>query len=480
MSKFNTKKNNTTTNLAGGKAFKMDAEQELLHAVLTTFLEDKYYETGNERIDRIVNLIKQASPEYVANLAYVARTEFHLRSVPIILLGELAKVHKGDSLVRTAIEKTVQRVDDITELVAYLDAKLPKQVKRGIRRALYKFSPYQIAKYRAEGKDVSLVDVFNLVHPKPQFATREQAKAWKDLIDGNLKSTGQTWEATISTTEDKKESWEKLIMENKLGYMATLRNINNFIKNDIDPVAKNMVIDKLTNREQVKRSKQLPFRFVTAYDNVEDREYRDAISIAMDHAVDNVPELPGKTLIAIDVSGSMGGGWINYNASTSIKKASIFGASLAKANRLADIVLFDDEISTLPVSSRIPVIDIAKQIEDNARGGGTNTSLVFRLALDNKKVYDRIIIISDDQSWQDSTWGWGNGGTQQSYNRYKKEMEADPYVYAIDIEGYGTKNIESPRVFYLTGWSNRLLDFIGLNEKEGMVEYVRNLDIYNI
>jgi hypothetical protein len=136
MSRFNTKVSNTTVNLAGGKAIKMGAEQELLHAVLTTFLEDKFYESGEDRLERIKQLVSSVKPEFVAKLAYVARNEFNLRSVPIVLLGELSKVHRGDSLVRNAIEKTVVRVDDLTELVAYLDCKLPTQGKRGIRRSL--------------------------------------------------------------------------------------------------------------------------------------------------------------------------------------------------------------------------------------------------------------------------------------------------------------------------------------------------------
>jgi len=472
MSRFNTKVDNTTTNKAGGKAFKMNAEQELLHAVLTTFLDDKYYESGDNRLTRIQGLVAKCDPVFVANLAYVSRIEFNLRSVSTVLLGELAKIHKGDDLVMRAIKNTVTRVDDLTELASYLECKLPKQVKRGIRRALYKFSPYKLAKYRGEKKEVKLVDIFNMVHPKPQFATEEQQKAWKDLIEGNLKSTGKTWEAVISSSnaENKKDNWEKLILENKMGYMALLRNLNNLIKNDVSQEVLNKAIAKLTDREEVKRSKQLPFRFVTAYDNVSgNRQLTDAISVAMDYAVDNTPELNGSTLIAIDCSGSMSG--------RPMEIASIFGSTLAKANVNADLILYDTSVYEFAFSSRMPVIDLAKKIQSEARGGGTNTSLVFAYAEDKRKEYDRIIIISDNESWADS-YGWygREGGTQAQYNQYKNIMKIDPYVYAIDIEGYGTKDISSQRVIHLTGWSDRLLDFIGIYEKGGsMVEYIKSI-----
>jgi len=473
MSRFNTKVDNTTTNLAGGKAFKMNAEQELLHAVLTTFLEDKYYESGDERIERIKTLVSQVKPEYVAKLAYVARNEFNMRSVPIVLLGELSKVHKGDSLVKNAIEKTVARVDDLTELVAYLDCKLPKQVKRGIRHSLYKFSPYQLAKYRGEGKDVKLVDVFNLVHPNPKFATDKQKEAWAKLIKGELKTTGQTWESVISASKDKKADWEMLVRENKLGYMALLRNLNNLIKEGVSDEVLQLAINKLTNREQVKKSKQLPFRFVTAYENVQgNRKLTDAISVAMDYAVDNTPELAGKTLIAIDCSGSMEG--------DAIQKASIFGATLAKANSNSDVILYDTSVKQLTISTRTPVIDVAQYVEKEAMGGGTNTSLVFEYAYQSGKLYDRIIIISDNESWQDSYSGWytTQNGTQEAYNKYKNLTKTDPFVYAIDIQGYGTKDISNPKVIHLAGWSSRLLDFIGLYEKGGsIVEYINSVEL---
>lgn len=474
MSRFNTKVSNTTVNLAGGKAIKMGAEQELLHAVLTTFLEDKFYESGEDRLERIKQLVLSTKPEFVAKLAYVARKEFNLRSVPIVLLGELSKAHRGDSLVRKAIEKTVARVDDLTELVAYLDCKLPKQVKRGIRRSLYKFSPYQLAKYRGEGKTVRLVDVFNLVHPNPKFASEEQRIAWKKLIKGELKTTGQTWESVISASKDKKSDWEKLIRENKLGYMALLRNLNNLINSGVNEEVLNMALGRLTNREEIRKSKQLPFRFVTAYDNVSgNRKVTDAISIAMDYAVDNTPELNGKTLIAIDCSGSMDG--------RPMEVASIFGATLAKANTSADLILYDTEVYEFNFSSRTPVIDLAKRIQKEARGGGTDTSLVFKYAEETGKKYDRIIIISDNESWQDSYSSWGyyvGGGSQAQYNKYKENMNVDPFVYAIDVQGYGTKDLSSPKCIHLAGWSDRLLDFIGIYEKgSSMVDYIKSVTL---
>lgn len=473
MGRFNSNHSTPRTiNLAGGKAYSFSAEVELLHAVLTTFLNDKFYEKGGDRIVRIQQLIQKVHPIYVAQLAYVARTEFNLRSVSHLLLAELARHKRGDGLVWRTFEKTIIRPDDILEIAALLEMKLPKQAKRGFRRALLKFSPYQLAKYRGEGKNIKMVDIFNLVHPNPRFATHEQRRAWADLMIGRLKNT-DTWETRISAAKgdsiQASREWSSLISEKKLGYMALIRNLNNILKSNPSDELIREVYMQLTNREAVKKSKLLPFRFVTAYQNVKgSRPLTDAISIAMDHAVDNVPQLFGRTLIAIDMSGSMTS---SYGASdAAIKKASIFAAALSKANPLADVIGFDNELYELNVSSRVPVIDIAEKIEKEAQGGGTDTRLVFFYAATKKKQYDRIIILSDNESWK--------GDVQSAYEKYRREINADPFVYAIDIEGYGTSDIKGGKVFHLTGWSANLLDYIGkIEDGESLLNHVKSIKI---
>lgn len=465
MSKFNTRVGTKTRNIAGGFAYKMSVEQELIHAVLTTFLEDKYYEKGEDRMDRIRDLISKNKPEFVANLAIIARKEFNLRSVSHLLVAELSKVHNGDSLVKDLVVEVSIRPDDLTEIVSCVGTPIPKQIKRGVRNALLKFNRYQLAKYKGEGKSVSLVDLFNLTHPKVKHANKEQKKAWKDLMTGKLISF-DTWETELSNAKTdlaRKKALENLISEDKIGYMALLRNLNNIVKYGVNEKCQKLAIKKLTDEEEIKKSKQLPFRFVTAFDNVKgNRAFSDAISEAMDIAVNNTPELSGDILIAVDSSGSMNG--------EPMKKASIFGATLLKANPRAELILYDTNIKQLSLSGRTPVIDLAKKIEEQAMGGGTQTSLVFQYALQSAKKYSRIIIISDNESWNEFS-------VQTTYNEYVKQSGNNPFVYAVDIQGYGTKDVTGNKVFHLAGWSDRLLDFIGQIEKgESLVEYVKNYE----
>ena len=151
-------------------------------------------------------------------------------------------------------------------------------------------------------------------------------------------------------------------------------------------------------------------------------------------------------------------------------KASIFGATLIKANANADFILYSKEVKEVAISTRTPVIDIAETIKREAMGGGTETSLVFRYAHQKGKHYDRVIIISDNESWNETS-------VQSIYNEYRKLTDTDPFVYAIDIQGYGTKDITGGKVFHLCGWSNRLLDFVGAIEKgDSLIDYIKSYE----
>jgi hypothetical protein len=460
MSKFNEKiPSNETENIAGGVAYKHSPEMELIVSCLSTFLEDKFYESGNERMTRIKSLLPKVKPEFIAKLAIVARRDFHLRSVTSFLLGELSRLHRGDSLTWKAINLSTERPDDLIELVAYLKHPIPKQVKKGIRRSLLKFSAYQLAKYKSESKKVKLVDLLNLAHPNPKFANEEQKQAWKDLIEGKLKNT-ETWESRLSSGEDKGKVWKNLIAKNSIGYMALLRNLRN-ISEQADTETIEKACMTIANRDNVKKSKQLPFRFYNAYENVKNQKMLNAISEAMDCSVDNVPELEGQTLIGIDCSGSMQG--------DSIKKASIFAAALMKKND-SDVILYDTSIQEFKYLSNMPVLALSEKIQKEAMGGGTETSLVFEYANKSQKKYDRIIILSDNESWVEY------GGVNEFHKQYRKLNNC--YIYAIDIAGYGTKDIKGDKVFHLTGWSERIFDYIHWIEKEnGLVDFINQIEI---
>ena len=282
----NIKEVNKIENYEGGEAFVMSPELELYSAVVTASLEDKFYETNKFLIHRIVNLISKVDPMFVAQLAIYARTQMYMRSVPLLLLVELAKIHRGDDLLSRAVEKTVLRADEITELLACYQsrnnsgndakklAKLSKQIQFGLQRSFNKFDEYQFAKYDRDSAEVKLRDALFLVHPK---AKDDAQQIIFDKIANKNLATPYTWETELSAlgkinfenadqrNEAFRMKWEELIDSGKLGYMALLRNLRNILESKVDYAHVEKLCNVIADSNAVINSKQLPFRYLSAY-----------------------------------------------------------------------------------------------------------------------------------------------------------------------------------------------------------------------
>ena len=256
-----------TTNHEGALAWRMTPEWELYTTVVTTMgVEDKFYEGGEERVRRIADLVRKVEPEFVAQLAVYTREEMHLRS----------------SLVSRAVGRTIQRADEITELLmCYLWrtgksdlSGLSCQLRKGLAEAFNKFDEYQFAKYNRMNRKVTLRDALALVHPKPK--DDRQADIFRKIKSDTLE-TPVTWETELSAVgqrhfdskeekeEAKREVWRKLVQSRRIGYMATLRNLRNMLGLGMDDETMQMVCDYIADPEAVRKSKQLPFRFLSAF-----------------------------------------------------------------------------------------------------------------------------------------------------------------------------------------------------------------------
>lgn len=474
-----------TVNLAGGEAFKLSPEYKLAFGLCSSFLKPEFYRSRDTIINDLIASIKAVSPTFAAKAAIYARTEFGMRSTSHLTAAVLVNQVKGEKWVKEFLNKVIIRVDDATEiLAAYLSLfgkPIPNSLKKGLALALSKFTDYQLAKYKSENREVKLVDVFNLVHPKPN---EKNANAYAKLINGELASEG-TWEADLSKacqglkTEAEKHKaklavWEKLLKTKKLGYFALLRNLRNIYELDskelIDEAA-----SQLVNKDVIKNSLVLPFRFMTALSELEKLENTantrtliKAVSQALELSLANVPTFSGSTLVAIDMSGSMGSRVNAKSNSTAAHMAALFGAVLARANN-ADILLFDTTVNHAKVRLHESVSSVTQQIYNLFQGGGTNFHLIFTEA---KQKYDRIVILSDMQAWDtngEASFAWHEGTKTNlpatSLAAYCKKYDANPKIYSFDLIGTGTTQFPQKNVFCLAGFSEKVLDIMGQLEK---------------
>ena len=445
----------TTVNLAGGEAFAASPKLELAAIVLTSFLSDQFYRSADGTVARIRELI-EALPDkrFAAQAALYARTEYGMRSVTHVVARELARV-SGERWTAEFFDRIVRRPDDLTEILALYwadgDTPLPNAMKRGFARTLTRFDAYQLAKYRAEGKQVSLVDAVNMVRPK-------HTEAIAALVRGELKNE-ETWEARLSAAgsdaEAKAAQWTELISSQKIGYFALLRNLRNIIEQAPDAV--DAACDLLVDESLIRTSLVLPFRFDTAMkavlqatelDEARARRVITAVSAAVDISLANVPAFPGSTLVALDTSGSMMGRPLDIGA--------LFAAVLYKASA-ADLLLFSDDAAYVRLNPLDATLSLAEQIRAKAKAAGTNFHAIFQEAV---KRYARIIILSDMQGWM------GHSAPTDTFAAYKKRTGADPHVSSFDLAGYGTLQFPERQVYAIAGFSEKVLELMPLLEED--------------
>jgi 60 kDa SS-A/Ro ribonucleoprotein len=357
--------------------------QQLRRSVLACLLwEKEFYEDGETIGDRIATLAAQVKPQELADLAIEARSEQNLRHVPLLLTAELAK--HGGAIVAKTLEKVIKRADEVSEFltVYWRGGKTPiaKQVKKGLAAALSKFDAYSLAKYDRE-KAIRLRDVLFMVHAKPK--DEAQAALWKKLVDGTLESP-DTWEVALSGGKDKKETFERLMREGQLGYMALLRNLRNMTDAGVD---EGLIRDAILARKGAQRV--LPFRYVAAARACPRLE--PVIDQALSEAVSDMPALPGKTAVLVDVSGSMDERLSSKSDLTRLDA----GAALASLiNGNVRVFTFSERVVEVPPRRGMAGVDAIRKSQPHS---GTRLAEAVD-AINSQVQCDRLIVITDEQS----------------------------------------------------------------------------------
>lgn len=429
MSTVNVKTQPVRTTHEGAPAKWIPVEAELRRTVMACLLwEDTFYESGRSIAERIGLLVGALPPRVVANMAVEARTAMKLRHVPLLLLVKLLEGTPAARLeAGRVIPQVIQRADELTELLALwwtpTRRKLPSQLKKGLAAAFPKFNAYQLAKYNRDGR-VKLRDVLFLTHPKPKDEV--QAATWKQLVDVTLPAP-DTWEVALSAGADKRVTWLRLLGENQLGGLALLRNLRNMGQAG---VPEDVIRAALA---AMKTERILPFRFVAAARYAPSLE--PDLEAAMYRSTAGLPKLAGKTALLVDNSGSMHGAPISAKSDMDRADAACALAILLREMcEVVDVIGFGTSAALVPARRGFALRDAIR----NGPGGGTNTEAAKALA--DQRGYDRIIIVTDEQSHQALSNPKGNG-------------------YVINVASY-QRGIGYGAWTHIDGWSEAVVDYI--------------------
>jgi 60 kDa SS-A/Ro ribonucleoprotein len=420
----------------GAPAKAISPAQALRRSVLSCMLwEGEFYEDGVQIAGRIHELVPQVDAEKVASLAVEARERMKLRHAPLLLVREMARLATHRGLVAETLTRVIQRADELSEFVAIYWAQgrqpLSAQVKKGLAAAFSKFDEYALAKYDRAGA-VRLRDVLFLSHARP--ADEAQAAVWKRLAENQL-ATPDTWEVALSATgrdgAEKRDVWERLLTERKLGALALLRNLRNMQQ---AAVSEELVLAALS---AMKTERVLPFRFLAAARTAP--RWEQALEAAMFRALEGrARTLPGHTVLLVDVSGSMEAPISHRSEMRRTDAAYGLAILLREIGEKVTVYTFSDEAKLVAARRGMALRDALDQSQPH--GGTYLGKAIGRVETDMRKGYDRMVVITDEQSHDQVPAPRGRG-------------------YVINVAsnrngvGYGAW-------MHVDGWSEAVVEFI--------------------
>jgi hypothetical protein len=429
----------------GHPGYRRDNRSELFLLGISNFVgENTFYESVADRDARFLSLVQQAAIadiEWLSGFARWLRVGANMRSASLQLAAEAVKARLQGGLSggnRQLIDSVLQRPDEPGEFLAYWASRygndFPKPVRRGVGDAVRRmYSERSYIKYDSERSDWRFGDVVAMARPRPknewQDALFEYALADRhnrveaipqplgmlqtrqELLElpmqerravlatpDRLNAAGFTWESLSGWLQGPMDAqaWESVIPS--MGVMALLRNLRNFDLAQISNAAADVVIAKITDPEQVERSRILPMRVLSAYNHAPSDRWKHYLSITLDLATDNIPRLNGQTLILVDTSSSMHAGFSKDGSLMRWDAATLFGLVLAKRNEgRAEVISFSSYTKEFRLHRGANVLNELQrwQSEGYFMGGGTNTAEAVRAHYSGQ---DRIVILTDEQA----------------------------------------------------------------------------------
>jgi hypothetical protein len=532
MAKYNAKRETkhvpSEVNKMGSAAYKLDPKEELVSTVLTTFVQKSYYEKEKEIMKRFRKAALEVDPLFVAKTALYARLSANMRSSSHVLAAELAPRISGVEWGTRFYNKVVNRVDDMSEILSYYEhimkgKGVPNAMRKGFKIKLESLDPYLIDKYKMLGRDISLIDLVNRMHPVP---TQSNAEAFKllmkeggkgidklyssKILEKEMSKAGTAPKTAQKTVEAAKQEAIESVLKNVKGMpiFNLLRNLRNIIL--YAPGSVGEACHQLTISEKIYKSRLLPFRFLSAHleiskmsydlkegesskivfeDEIEDRvstreefsRFKSEVLLALEDAIEtschNIPELEGRVAILIDHSGSMrgdGGGASlvsTLSRTTMVDIANLFAAMLLSKQPSVYVGLFGDQLLQYKVNRKMSILATTRDIYNTGRkcGGGTEHGIYefFEEVIRSKTPVDNIIVFSDMVIGERNSWyglpgsGKGQGRFQDLFKAFRKQ---NPVAKVVSVNIHQTDGTtvfnKNFGVTQVAGWSEKIFDVI--------------------
>lgn len=484
----------TTLNRAVYPAYERDTKEQYLQTLLTNTLGNTLYANNHELLMEATVLhhkISELDPEFMAKALVFARNQGYMRLQPIYGLVVLSKV--DPQLFARIFARVIRIPSDLADFLTILESigrgQGGRAVKRQVALFLNQTSEYWALKYNGRGRGFNLSDAIVTAHPTPVDLKQQALFRYLRGHDTNLSLIPQieAMEKLKKVTTDKDRI--KQIEKGKLPYeivtgaitptpkiwgyllyqmpvFALLRHLNTLNRHKVLDHTEHLeyVQNRLTDVEALGKAKILPFRFAKAYNEVNHPALRDTLAEAVDLTFDNLPDLPGRTAIFLDISGSMHGEYL--------QTGSVFAYALYKKTKGTSIFwLFNTDVYDAKPSRRDSIMGQAQHIKAY---GGTNTGAPVKHLTHLKKKVDQIIMITDEQQNTGSSF-------YTELEHYRQKVNKSAKAFIVDIAPYQTAMTPptDQKTFYIYGWSDTVLSFISQTVKgfSHMKQKVEGIDL---
>lgn len=476
-----------TVNEAGGLAYRRDPRAALALYAATGCLNNTFYSDAQAQLQQVLALTAQVEPGFIARTAVYARQVAHMKDMPALLLAVLS-LRDPDAFAR-AFPKVIDKGRQLRTFVQIMRSgqvgrrslgSLPKRlVRQWIQQA-----PVATLVRAAIGQQPSLADLIRMVHPAPADAERKALYAWiigRPYDAAALPVLVKSYEAFkrdprglppdlpfqyFSTLPLDAAQWSALARS--ASWQSMRMNLNTFARHGVfdDAAMVQQIAARLRDPQQVRASKVLPYQLLMAFHAGNGlpppilEALQDAMEIATASA--SAPVLPGRMVVAVDVSGSMQSPVTGYRkgASTAVRcvdVAALIAACVLRGQPQATVLPFDTAVRPVRLNPRDSVMTLARQLAID--GGGTAVSAPLQWLNDHREAVDLVILVSDNESWRDTRTG-DQTATLLQWDAIKRRCPQARLV-CIDLQPVASsQTVPREDVLHIGGFSDAVFDLL--------------------
>jgi len=505
-----------TRNAAGGRAYDLGSEAALAQYAVTGTFQDTYYVGATDHLAKVEALAQDCHSEFIAKLAVYAREYGKMKDMPAYLLAVLASRGETDLVKRIFFRvcnnsKVLLVFARIIRSGATGRSSFGTSIKRLIQDWITDKNAKGLYISSVGHSDPSMADLIKMVHPRPKDDYQSNMFSYLlgkeyslDLLPQDIRAfeyikgnhggeqcsyIGPDFVLDIpframTNCDLSVAQWRKIALNMPWN---TLRQSLNLLGRrgvfEDRGVVRNLAV-KLADEENVVRYNAFPFELLATWKATQGAipvEISNALQEAMEIATRNVPKLPGDTLIAVDMSGSMCGAPVTGRGNkpsiiSAVECAGLIACSLLRNNKTATLIGFDCEQyspyrhvgqQTIPgvyaMTHLNPFDSVMTNVSKmNHGGGGTDVSLPFQYLLHQKQKVDNIILLSDYESWTLRYYGGSGAPACAAWMTYASRYK-NAKLACVDLQPQSTTQVpdQGGRVVNIGGWNDPMFRALG-------------------